>query len=735
MRPRHTVPDRRGSERDGGHRCAVLLACIGVALILGVVSPAATPSSGFAPAESYAAGYGPVSVVLGDLNGDGKPDLVTANLYAHTVSVLLSRGNGSFQSRREDRARGDVRAVAIGDLNGDHESDLVTVNADASTVSVLLNRGDGRFQPGRDYAVAGPVAVAIGDLNGDGRPDVVTANRTARVSVFLNRADGSLRPARNYRTGLEPVSVAIRDLNGDGRSDLVTADLEANKVSVLLNRGDATFQPRRNYATGRHPMAVAIAELNGDGKPDLVTANLDANTVSVFLNSGDGTFQPKRDHRAGGDPRSIAIGDVDGDGNQDVVTVNAEASTASVLLNSGDANLRRGLDYATGRSPVSLAIGDLNGDGIPDLTTANLGAGTVSVLLASATTFCTAPNVVGKTLPDATQGIDDAHCHLGKVSRAYSDSVKKGRVISERPRPGTTLPEGGTIDLLVSKGRARNMGAAPRGLLLWNKLGNAYELRHSAYGPNLVHFDCRDRTTPYFGSRCSTDVPGKLAYPHGVFGGAAAIARGRYFPGARVHTALLRTSILNPEHGAIEAWYQQTSDPVPGKHNPHRIFGGPYSLPGADEVMLFSQDRLDSGDPRLHFEVFFGEEPSPFTPVHVVAVHSLVDGVRGYRISRLNGRWIHVSGVWDRKGIAGTRDTVRLYVNGRIVAVSRARNWGTTPCGRRVSARPGGACFIDVAGCNDTCAGTFAVDNLKVWGYAKTHYKDRFKEGFPNSKG
>jgi hypothetical protein len=222
---------------------------------------------------------------------------------------------------------------------------------------------------------------------------------------------------------------------------------------------------------------------------------------------------------------------------------------------------------------------------------------------------------------------------------------------------------------------------------------------------------------------CSIDVNGTLGYVPGVDGGAATVGEGPYFSQARVHTAVLRTSILNPEHGAVEAWYRQRSNPVPYEHNPHRIFGGPYSLTGVDEVMLYSSDRIDSGDPRLHFELFFGQEPPPFVPAHVVAVRSVADGRRGYRISRLNGRWIHVAGVWDRRGIGGTNDTVRLYVNGEVVAKSTATSWGTTTCARRVSARPGGACFLDVAGCNDTCAGTFAVDDLKVWNYAKTDFR------------
>jgi len=222
----------------------------------------------------------------------------------------------------------------------------------------------------------------------------------------------------------------------------------------------------------------------------------------------------------------------------------------------------------------------------------------------------------------------------------------------------------------------------------------------------------------------------------GSLGATALLADsgGSYFSGARVHTALLRDSILNPQHGAVEAWYRQASDPVPGEHNPHRIFGGPYSLTGVDEVQLFSQDRLDSGDPRLHFSVFFDHEPPPFTEPHVVAARSLVDGLQGYPISALNGEWIHVAGVWDRGGIAGSADTVRLYVNGEVVAASRARGWGTTPCASR---RPAGQwrCFTDVAGCNDTCVNEFAVDNLKLWNYAKTDYSDRFTEGSSAAHG
>jgi len=103
----------------------------------------------------------------------------------------------------------------------------------------------------------------------------------------------------------------------------------------------------------------------------------------------------------------------------------------------------------------------------------------------------------------------------------------------------------------------------------------------------------------------------------------------------------------------VEAWSWQVKDTVPGQHDQYRIFGGPYSLVGIDEVNLYSSGRL-------HFALFFSEEPPPFVPPHLVDVRSVADGVKGYPISALNGQWIHVAGVSDRKGIAGTTDAVSV---------------------------------------------------------------------------
>jgi FG-GAP-like repeat/FG-GAP repeat/PASTA domain len=409
----------------------------------------------FARARSYATGRTPQSVAIGDLNGDGTPDLVTAN--RNTISVLLNRGNGSLQVRRDYRI-GGAYSVAIGDVNGDAKPDLAA--ADGGAVSVLLNRGDGSFQAKLDYATrGGPISVAIGDLNGDGKPDLASANYTSpgvnTVSVLLNRGDGSFQAPLDFATGDGPRSVAIGDLNGDGKPDLATANAYDSTVSVLLSRGDGSFRARRDYATGEGLRSVAIGDLNGDSKPDLATANSGhyrGATASVLLNRGDGSFRAHRDYGTAGEPRSVAIGDLNGDGKPDLATANTYYHPVSVLANKGDGNFGPELGYATGLGPESVAIGDLNGDGKPDLVTANDFASTVSVLV-NTPGLCTVQNVFRQTLPAAKRTLGRASCRVGKIRRAYSRRVKSGRVVSQRPGFGAVLRGGGKVNLVVSRGR------------------------------------------------------------------------------------------------------------------------------------------------------------------------------------------------------------------------------------------------------------------------------------------
>ena len=350
----------------------------------------------FAPAVAYNSGVFPDFVAIGDLNGDGHPDVVLAGSGSGQVSVLLGNGDGTFQPPRT-YSSGYAVSVAIGDLNGDGKPDLVVANGEGNSVTVLLGNGDGTFQPAVSYGSGGvyAVSVAIGDLNGDGHPDLVVANNCSNrwgcgygpVSVLLGNGDGTFQAAVNYTVG-SPQSVAVEDVNGDGHLDLVVAE-QTPFVDVLLGNGDGTFQPPVVYSSGGAGgggSSVAIGDVNGDGHPDLVVAG--SSGVSVLLGNGDGTFQAPVTYGSGGDGAgSLAIADVNGDGHPDLVVANS-LSAVGVLLGNGDGTFQSPVSYSSGGYIASsVAIGDVNGDGKPDLLVANVctnncaAFGTVGVLL------------------------------------------------------------------------------------------------------------------------------------------------------------------------------------------------------------------------------------------------------------------------------------------------------------------------------------------------------------------
>jgi len=380
------------------------LATDGVSVLLG------NGDGSFGAVTDYAAGNGPRSVAIGDLNGDGKPDLAVANYgtsaaHGSTVSVLLGNGDGTFGRSAEFGAGDGARFVAIGDLNGDGKPDLVVANlgfypAYGTTVSLLLGNGDGTFQSKTDLVTgSGPYSLAIGDLNGDGRPDLVTANfGSCTVSVLLGNGDGTFGAKTDYYWADCPAFPAISDLNGDGKPDLVVMNWDGHLVSVLLGNGDGTFGDRIDHGTmGGYLQSMAVGDLNSDGKPDVAIANWGFGGVNVLLGHGDGGFEERADLRTNGGSFGVAIGDLDGDRKLDLAATNG-LNTVSVLPGNGDGTFGAKTDYGTGSQPYAVAIGDLNGDGRPDVVTANSGSNTVSVLLNVAPGF---PTPIALSLLDA----------------------------------------------------------------------------------------------------------------------------------------------------------------------------------------------------------------------------------------------------------------------------------------------------------------------------------------------
>jgi hypothetical protein len=252
------------------------------------------------------------------------------------------------------------------DLNGDGKPDLVTANGNA--VAVLLGNGDGTFQEPVSYLLRGEgtASVVVADVNRDGKPDLLVASvcigngdcSSASAVVLLGNGDGTFQSAQSYGSGGTFSSgLAVADVNGDGKLDLALsecdnrANCENGTVGVLLGNGDGTFQAPVSYSSGgSNAWSIWISDVNGDGKADIELANqciatcANGSTIGVLLGNGDGTLQTAQWYRTGGQfPLSVTVADVDRDEKPDLLVLNRLGGTpdgsasVGVLINISSA--------------------------------------------------------------------------------------------------------------------------------------------------------------------------------------------------------------------------------------------------------------------------------------------------------------------------------------------------------------------------------------------------------------
>ncbi|MCG8310861.1 MAG: T9SS type A sorting domain-containing protein [Cytophagales bacterium] len=268
-----------------------------------------TGSISFANKEDYTTGAKPRSVTMGDLDGDGWTDLILAAQGGKNVSILRNitgTGTFGFDNKEDFYVGSQLQSVAVGDLDGDGKPDLAVVGKNSDVAGIFRNAsmatGNINFDSFYNLiAGSAPSAVAIGDLDDDGKLDLAVINGgEGSIKLYKNYSTSagtiSFDGGTVYNTDSAPHSVSISDLTGDGKPDLMVGynDVSMNAISVFENTSTSSKDISFNtsaavYATGNIPGSAVAGDLDNDGRIDLVTANSGDNTVSVLKNSNTET--------------------------------------------------------------------------------------------------------------------------------------------------------------------------------------------------------------------------------------------------------------------------------------------------------------------------------------------------------------------------------------------------------------------------------------------------------------
>jgi len=350
-------------------------------------------------------------MVTGDFNRDGRPDFAVVNSDSATLSVFLQNSNGSFQAALTSPARTSPVALAVGDLNGDGIPDLVVRNS--ADMSALLGNGDGTFQTpkfisppsGHSFFLPAynPMAPAIGDFDHDGHLDlVITAVKNTGgyyMDVLLGKGDGTFRSGGsrliNASGGGSFEALVAGDFTGDGNLDVLTCasyGTIGGVPNVALNlfpgdgAGNLLASILTNYLFGQDVVALAAADFNGDGRLDFVVNAYSPGTtnpslVGVVLNLGNTNFTPTLCSAYAGTPRSFAAGDVSGDGRPDILAIDEYTGAVHAFVGNGDGTFQRHLLTSPLASPIVVALADFNSDGFLDVGLAGPTSTNIATLL------------------------------------------------------------------------------------------------------------------------------------------------------------------------------------------------------------------------------------------------------------------------------------------------------------------------------------------------------------------
>ena len=322
-------------------------------------------SQSFTPKVDYQTGNGPWSLSVNDIDGDGKPELINSSVLSNKISILKNLINSgqinsnSFASNVDIITCAVSHIMAVGDLDGDGKPDMVIPNYYNDSISVYRNVSSTGTITAQSFSFPvkfkvgiKPNVITIGDIDGDGKQEIIVTNEeSSNISILRNIStpgsitEQSFSPKIDLPTSAFPVGAAIGDIDGDGKLDLTVTNFNSNSVSIFRNMSSSGSITSGSFATpvvintGMNPNTAILGDLDGDGKLDLVIPNYGSATLSILKNNNvPGNisvelFDTRIDLLTEYQPFYAAIADVDGDGLPDITVVNSANNSISVYKN------------------------------------------------------------------------------------------------------------------------------------------------------------------------------------------------------------------------------------------------------------------------------------------------------------------------------------------------------------------------------------------------------------------
>jgi hypothetical protein len=352
----------------------------------------------FAAPIEFPTGQGPAGMVIADFNGDGKPDVITANYGASSISILKHNGltgnNAGFLPPVSFGTTNRAEKVAAADVNGDEILDVVAGGQVGTSffasLAVMINSGNGNFAAPVVYDAApggrfGSTAVALADLDNDGDIDLIGGGLyengsidNGAVTIRRNNGSGTFGSAEiilfdNFVSN--PKELTTGFLNSDGFPDIVAAVPSGRAIEgfVAVNsNGSGGFNTPVYYEASQQTFDVAILDLDKDGHGDVITVANSSAAVTVHKNLGNGSFPVLTRYEVASLSDAVESADIDNDGDIDIV-VNGEVDIASndplvkILKNNGNGTFAPAIDYTPTRNFADMKLRDINGDGFVDL--------------------------------------------------------------------------------------------------------------------------------------------------------------------------------------------------------------------------------------------------------------------------------------------------------------------------------------------------------------------------------